>query len=40
MEQAIGGQAEEMYFDYTEDVMAMMTEIRKTWGFYYPEEKE
>ena len=25
-------------FEYTKDVMDMMTEFRKEWGFQYPEE--
>ncbi|MBD5458658.1 MAG: Gfo/Idh/MocA family oxidoreductase [Lachnospiraceae bacterium] len=39
MEQALAGTADEMYLDYTTDVMFIMTEIRKAWGLYYPEEK-
>lgn len=39
MEESVSGQKNEMHFDYTLDVMAMMTEIRKTWGFSYPEER-
>lgn len=39
MEQAVAGMENEMHLDYTVDVMSMMTEIRKTWGLSYPEEK-
>lgn len=39
MEQAMSGAANEMHLDYTEDVMAVMTEIRKKWGLSYPEEQ-
>ena len=38
MEKAIRGDAECMHLDYTKDVMDMMTEFRKEWGFQYPEE--
>lgn len=40
MERAVSGDADEMHSDYTMDVMSVMTEIRKNWGFYYPEEKD
>ena len=40
MEQAVSGMADEMHLDYTWDVMSIMTEIRKSWGLSYPEEKE
>ena len=39
MERAIAGQPEVMKLNYTEDVMRMMTEIRKQWGLTYPEEE-
>ena len=39
MERAIAGQPEVMKLKYTEDVMRMMTEIRKQWGLIYPEEE-
>lgn len=39
MEQAITGKENRMYLDYTWDVMEMMTEFRKSWGFSYPEEE-
>ena len=29
-----------MHLDYTKDVMDMMTEFRKSWGFTYPEEEK
>lgn len=33
-----GEHAECMHLNYTKDVMGMMTEFRKEWGFQYPEE--
>ena len=39
MEKAIAGDSECMHFDYTKDVMDMMTEFRKAWKFTYPEEE-
>ncbi len=39
MEQAVSGGADEMRLDYTSDVMSVMTDIRKEWGLYYPEER-
>lgn len=39
MEKAVSGIADEMHIDYTIDVMSLMTEIRKSWGLVYPEEK-
>lgn len=38
MEKAIAGDTECMHLDYTMDVMDMMTNFRKSWGFTYPEE--
>ena len=38
MEKAIREDAECMHLEYTKDVMDMMTEFRKEWGFQYPEE--
>lgn len=38
MEAAVAGEASIMHLDYTIDVMDMMTKIRKSWGFKYPEE--
>ena len=39
MEKAIAGGEECMHFEYTKDVMDMMTEFRKSWKFTYPEEE-
>lgn len=39
MEAAINGERGHIYLDYTVDVMDMMTEFRKQWGVYYPEEE-
>ncbi len=39
MERAINGDADCMLLSYTKDVMDMMTEFRKQWGFKYPEEE-
>lgn len=39
MENAVAGTADEMHLDYTCDVMGIMTELRKSWGLSYPEEK-
>lgn len=39
MEQAILGDSSLVYADYTQDVMEMMTECRKSWGMTYPEEE-
>lgn len=39
MEKAVSGVKNEMHLDYTLDVMAIMTEIRKSWGLSYPEEQ-
>lgn len=39
MERAVSGVCDEMHFDYTRDVMDMMTEIRSQWGLKYPEEE-
>lgn len=38
MEEAVAGQGSKMHLDYTTDVMSIMTEIRRDWGLYYPEE--
>lgn len=40
MEKAVSGIADEMHLDYTTDVMAIMTDIRREWGLLYPEEQE
>lgn len=39
MESAINGDCSNIYLNYTEDVMGMMTEFRKQWNMYYPEEE-
>lgn len=39
MERAVSGAGNEMYSDYTVDVMDMMTRIRRQWGMKYPEEE-
>ncbi|MDD6484054.1 MAG: Gfo/Idh/MocA family oxidoreductase [Clostridiales bacterium] len=38
MEKAVSGGENEMYLDYTSDVMDIMTGIRKDWGLFYLEE--
>lgn len=38
MEKAVDGDNSLMHLDYTEDVMNIMTDIRKQWGMKYPEE--
>lgn len=40
MEKAIAGDTSCLYLNYTKDVMDMMTEFRKSWGFTYPEEEK
>lgn len=39
MEEAVYTQSNNMYLDYTIDVMDIMTSIRKDWGMTYPEER-
>lgn len=39
MEKAILGNDENILLSYTEDVMQIMTDLRKEWEMYYPEEK-
>lgn len=39
MEKAILGNDEDILLSYTEDVMQIMTDLRKEWEMYYPEEK-
>lgn len=39
MERAILCTAEDVYLDYTADVMQIMTELREEWGVFYPEEQ-
>jgi predicted dehydrogenase len=38
MELAINNDLSHTYLEYTKDVMDIMTQIRKEWGMYYPEE--
>ena len=38
MEKAITGNDEDILLDYTRDVMELMTDLRKEWEMYYPEE--
>ncbi len=38
MENAVSGICDSMYIGYTRDVMKIMTDIRKSWNFKYPEE--
>lgn len=40
IEKAVSGTADEMHLDYTTDVMSIMTDIHRKWGFLYPQEKE
>lgn len=40
MEKAVAGIENRMYLDYTSDVMAMMTQLRREWGMTYPEEEK
>lgn len=40
MEQAVSGAADRMHLDFTEDVMEIMTDIRREWGMKYPEEEK
>ena len=39
MERAVAGEGKEMHLDYTRDVMAVMTGLRRQWGLVYPEER-
>ncbi len=39
MEKTVSGESDEMYFDYTCEVMSLMTYLRETWGMVYPEEE-
>ena len=39
MEEAVSGRENRMCFELTEDVMQLMTKLRKDWGVIYPEEK-
>lgn len=38
MEKAVSKESDEMYLEYTTDVMNMMTRIRNDWNMKYPEE--
>ena len=38
MEKAITGNDEDILLNYTRDVMELMTDLRKEWEMYYPEE--
>ena len=40
MEEAVAGDKNEMYLDYSRDVMKIMTNLRKEWGMTYPEEEK
>lgn len=39
MEAAIRGDNGRMYLEYTKDVMQIMTQVRREWKMYYPEEE-
>ncbi len=39
MENAVSGTENRMLFEYTSDVMKIMTDIRRSWNFTYPEER-
>ena len=39
MEKAVNGDTSGIFIEYTNDVMDIMTQIRREWGMYYPEEK-
>ncbi len=39
MEKTVSKSSDEMYLDYTIDVMDIMTKIRKSWNMKYPEEE-
>ena len=39
MEKAICGDDSGIFLAYTKDVMDIMTQIRREWGMYYPEEQ-
>ena len=40
MSRGLGDVYKRQHLDYTKDVMDMMTEFRKSWGFTYPEEEK
>ena len=39
MEKAVAGIENEMHLAYSQEVMAIMTKLRKDWGLVYPEEE-
>ena len=39
MERTVTGSEDFMHLDYTVDVMALMTKVRRDWGMRYPEEE-
>ena len=39
MERTVAGSEDFMNLDYTVDVMALMTKVRRDWGMRYPEEE-
>lgn len=39
MEKAVAGIEDSMHLDYTQDVMTIMTQLRREWGMTYPEEE-
>lgn len=39
MEKAVAGIENSMHLDYTQDVMDIMTQLRREWGIVYPEEE-
>ena len=39
MEATVSGQADYSYLNYSRDVVALMTKLRKDWGLTYPEEE-
>ena len=39
MEMAIPGDASHIYAEYMEEVMEIMTSLRREWGIVYPEEE-
>ena len=39
MEAAVSGHKNHMFLDYSQDVMRLMTDLRKDWGLVYPEEE-
>ncbi|KXT76286.1 Gfo/Idh/MocA family protein [Streptococcus sp. DD12] len=39
MEEAVSGQSNHMFLEYSQDVMQIMTDLRKDWDLVYPEEE-